>query len=201
MLIHGSRRQFKDTGPWLNMRCPACQQHTAWRLLEGLRWFTIYFIPIVPYARERALVCSQCGFGFQLSRFGSRSAGSIRDVARAAAAGTSTSFDLREAVRTTTLFRADGTMDQRAIWHPTRIGPVLFLGIIGALAGLFLGLVVANSIPGLAIPARGAMPTATLLFIVSASLVTALAFGLAAREVVKRRAAPPTAQPVPRLED
>jgi hypothetical protein len=200
MLIHGSRRKFKDTGPWLDLRCPACQQRTAWRLLEGLRWFTIYFIPIVPYARERALVCSQCGFGFQLTGFGSRSAASIRDVTRAVSAGTSTSFDLREAVRTTGLFRADGTMDPRAVWHPRRIGPVVFLGIIGAVVGLFLGLVLAGSIPGLAIPARGAMPTATLLFIVSMGLVTALAFALAGRELVKRRAVPP-AQPVPRLED
>jgi len=59
-IIYGTK-SFEKTlaaaGPDL---CPVCQQNTQYTILRVIRWFTLFYIPIIPFSFKYYRVCGYC---------------------------------------------------------------------------------------------------------------------------------------------
>jgi hypothetical protein len=56
--IGGGRR--KDRGAALAMLCPNCHNQTFYRYTTVTKWFSLFFIPLIPYSTKHYLVCPVC---------------------------------------------------------------------------------------------------------------------------------------------
>lgn len=61
------RRTQKDHGPTLPITCPNCKNQTYWRYKHFRTWFTLFFIPVIPYQSDHYLLCDICKQGVQLN--------------------------------------------------------------------------------------------------------------------------------------
>lgn len=60
------RRTVKDHGPTLPVNCPNCHNQTYWRYKHARTWFTLFFIPVIPYESNHFLLCDVCQKGIVL---------------------------------------------------------------------------------------------------------------------------------------
>lgn len=58
----------KDRGPVVPARCPNCGNENYLRHVSATRWFSLFFIPLVPYSTKHFLVCPVCAQGRPLTR-------------------------------------------------------------------------------------------------------------------------------------
>ena len=59
--IYGWGRQTeKDFGETVLWKCKLKKVDTFCRLIRYTTWFTIFFIPIIPYKRKYHLICDKC---------------------------------------------------------------------------------------------------------------------------------------------
>jgi zinc ribbon protein len=64
MIIYGSRTIYSTSGHG-GFHCPRCQMQRQFAHRAGRRWFTLYFIPIIPLWSAGAYIqCSSCGGEF-----------------------------------------------------------------------------------------------------------------------------------------
>lgn len=69
MIIWGfGRRTVKRHGAAVSQRCPNCGNSGWFQLMTVRRWFTLFFIPIVPYSRRDLLICPVCSRGVELDK-------------------------------------------------------------------------------------------------------------------------------------
>jgi hypothetical protein len=69
MIIFGwGRRTVKKYGPIGVYLCPNCHNNSVFLLVKVTRWFTLFFIPLIPYSPEYLLLCSICSKGSRLDR-------------------------------------------------------------------------------------------------------------------------------------
>jgi hypothetical protein len=60
MLIFGIRRKSYITGH-ITQTCSHCGATCAQTQMESKRFFTLFFIPIIPLGSTRSLTCTSCG--------------------------------------------------------------------------------------------------------------------------------------------
>lgn len=41
-------------------RCPSCEHEVEWQLVTIRSWFTLFFIPVIPYKTQDMVVCPRC---------------------------------------------------------------------------------------------------------------------------------------------
>ena len=58
----------KDYGPTMAVRCPNCNNDAWWHLYLYRKWFTLFFIPVIPYESKHVLLCKVCSSGVELKR-------------------------------------------------------------------------------------------------------------------------------------
>jgi hypothetical protein len=69
MIIFGfGRRSRKDRGAAVPVTCPRCNNETTYRWVSTTTWFTLFFVPVVPYSNKHYLVCPVCSNGRELTR-------------------------------------------------------------------------------------------------------------------------------------
>lgn len=62
MIIFGwGKRTMKDYGQGEVMGCGRCRNQSAWSYRLYITWFTLFFIPIIPYEFLYVKVCPVCG--------------------------------------------------------------------------------------------------------------------------------------------
>ncbi|WP_432404341.1 zinc ribbon domain-containing protein [Wukongibacter sp. M2B1] len=67
MIIIGlGRRTVKNYGPQKENYCDHCNNISNWELRKYTRWFTLFFIPVIPYSTKKVLVCPICGSAIEL---------------------------------------------------------------------------------------------------------------------------------------
>jgi len=59
-LIFGFRSRSKVLTRLL-LVCGTCQKPAAQTLILRVRWFTLFFIPVIPFARKHLMQCALCG--------------------------------------------------------------------------------------------------------------------------------------------
>jgi hypothetical protein len=61
------RRTVNDKGPTLPLTCPNCGNERYWNLVNAKTWFTLFFIPVIPYNNDNYLLCPVCERGMELN--------------------------------------------------------------------------------------------------------------------------------------
>jgi DNA-directed RNA polymerase subunit M/transcription elongation factor TFIIS len=68
MIIVGYRNTPKLFGCVDNFECPKCLNKSNWKLLNLEKYFTLFFIPIIPMGNEYSLICQHCDYQEFLSK-------------------------------------------------------------------------------------------------------------------------------------
>lgn len=61
------KRTLKERGRTLPTTCRICNTPVFYKLTEATDWFTLFFIPCIPYSTKHYLVCERCGNGFEVT--------------------------------------------------------------------------------------------------------------------------------------
>lgn len=68
-IIFGFNKQtLTKHGPVFRNRCDRCNNEELWLLFTRRTWFTLFFIPVIPYATQYLLVCPICSYGLVITR-------------------------------------------------------------------------------------------------------------------------------------
>lgn len=67
-LFGWGRQSRKNYGPTLPLKCPNCNNDVFLHLLHARTWFSLFFIPVLPYNSEYYLLCDICSRGLKISR-------------------------------------------------------------------------------------------------------------------------------------
>jgi hypothetical protein len=68
LIIFGwGKTTVKNAGQVGPRRCARCNNQTMWALSRVKSWFSLFFIPIIPYRTEYLMLCPICGNGVKLS--------------------------------------------------------------------------------------------------------------------------------------
>lgn len=51
----------KVVGQMFDKSCGYCNQTHSWQLCKNRTWFTLFFIPVIPYKTQYAIACPNCG--------------------------------------------------------------------------------------------------------------------------------------------
>lgn len=86
MLIFGWGRITRTVEATLARQCASCARSEMFRLERVRTWFTLFFIPLIPYDTQYWLLCTECRCGTKLSR--EEHAQIIADLAREETQGT-----------------------------------------------------------------------------------------------------------------
>lgn len=69
MLISSlNSRTVEDIGQVIFYRCNHCHKETMWELKKVTGWFSLFFIPIIPYEFDYYFMCPQCNYGYKLTK-------------------------------------------------------------------------------------------------------------------------------------
>lgn len=69
MIIWGwGRVTRKVIGPVFQKTCNYCNSTSIWQLCVIRTWFTLFFIPIIPYGKRYCIVCPNCGSYIKLTK-------------------------------------------------------------------------------------------------------------------------------------
>jgi hypothetical protein len=69
MIIWGWGKVTKKfMGGVFQRTCNYCNQTTVWQLCIKRTWFTLFFIPIIPYAKSYQAACPSCGSYVELTK-------------------------------------------------------------------------------------------------------------------------------------
>ena len=69
MIIWGWGKVTKKfIGGVFQRTCNYCNQTTVWQLCIKRTWFTLFFIPIIPYAKSYQATCPSCGSYVELTK-------------------------------------------------------------------------------------------------------------------------------------
>lgn len=68
MIIFGWGYQtIKNIGPAFKRLCSHCNNEQYWNLNRIITWFTLFFIPLIPYKVQNHLSCPVCQYGLSLT--------------------------------------------------------------------------------------------------------------------------------------
>ncbi|MDH5324158.1 MAG: zinc ribbon domain-containing protein [Gammaproteobacteria bacterium] len=93
----------KDLGPVLPIVCPNCSNNSPWHLYENTYWFTIYFVPLIPYDKFHRLLCPVCSKGIILDKKETKSAFKLKETLFNLQSKYTSESKIREAIRTSGL--------------------------------------------------------------------------------------------------
>jgi hypothetical protein len=69
MIIYGwGRRTRKDEGLSRAYTCNNCRNASRFRLLTVKTWFTLFFVPLIPYSTKHFELCPVCSRGRELTK-------------------------------------------------------------------------------------------------------------------------------------
>lgn len=57
------KQTIKKHGPVFKNHCDRCNNEELWQLYTRKTWFTLFFIPVIPYSTEYIVACPVCSFG------------------------------------------------------------------------------------------------------------------------------------------
>ncbi|MBI1332246.1 MAG: zinc-ribbon domain-containing protein [Armatimonadetes bacterium] len=61
------RRTNKLRGTSANYTCSNCRNEVSFQLVETKKWYSLFFIPIIPYDSQNLMLCPICSSGYVLS--------------------------------------------------------------------------------------------------------------------------------------
>ncbi len=98
MIIFGTRGRTKDNGEAVPAVCPRCHNRTFFHFVSRARWFTLFFVPVIPFSSKHFIVCPVCNFAVALDDEGRERAGRMVGLTGQWRAGTLTDESYRTSV-------------------------------------------------------------------------------------------------------
>ncbi len=77
------RRAVTEYGPTIPTTCPNCNNQKWFHLVSYKTWFTLFFVPVIPYESKTLLQCPVCSRAVELDDKKARRAMRLRDLAAA----------------------------------------------------------------------------------------------------------------------
>ena len=69
MIIFGWGKVTKKfVGGVMTRSCDYCNEKGVWQLALIRTWFTLFFIPIIPYSKKYCIMCPKCGSYISLTQ-------------------------------------------------------------------------------------------------------------------------------------
>jgi hypothetical protein len=68
LIIFGMRNRAHEHGPCVAATCPRCHNEVVLSYFVVTRWFTLFFIPVIPFGRKRMLRCPICGWTREVTK-------------------------------------------------------------------------------------------------------------------------------------
>ena len=68
MIIWGWRTTQKEMGVIGIYHCNHCGNDGTWKVTKYVSWFTLFFIPIIPYRFRYFVACPICSYGTELTK-------------------------------------------------------------------------------------------------------------------------------------
>lgn len=69
MIIWGYGKVTKsNNGDFMKKECKYCETTSMWRLIKNTTWFTLYFLPIIPYRVMYCVECPKCESCIEISK-------------------------------------------------------------------------------------------------------------------------------------
>ncbi|MDQ1465864.1 MAG: hypothetical protein QOH10_279 [Actinomycetota bacterium] len=68
LLIFGMRNRVQQHGPCVAASCPRCHNEVVLTYLVVTRWFTLFFVPLIPFGRRRMLMCPICSWQREVTK-------------------------------------------------------------------------------------------------------------------------------------
>lgn len=68
ILFGWGKTTVKDHGECIAATCPRCHNSVLLHHLFITVWFTLFFLPVIPYKRRRALVCPICNWSREVPK-------------------------------------------------------------------------------------------------------------------------------------
>ncbi len=66
ILFGWGKKTTKDYGETYPIKCSNCNNDIYSKLVNIKTWFTLFFIPIIPYSSKYYLLCNICSSGIEL---------------------------------------------------------------------------------------------------------------------------------------
>ena len=69
MIIWGFGKTIKKViGAIMRRQCQYCNRDSIWELCIVRTWFTLFFIPVIPYKSKYCVVCPNCDSYIELDK-------------------------------------------------------------------------------------------------------------------------------------
>ncbi len=67
MLIFGfGKKTFKVLGETEKKVCKKCNNERKFKYIEEKTWFSLFFLPVIPYKTRKLFICPVCSMGFEV---------------------------------------------------------------------------------------------------------------------------------------
>jgi hypothetical protein len=60
------RQTIKNHGVVIKKHCSHCNNEDYWQLIKITTWFSLFFLPLIPYKNKYMLICPVCEYGIKL---------------------------------------------------------------------------------------------------------------------------------------
>lgn len=62
------KKTVKEFGEVIPTNCAKCNNKVYLKLVSVTKWFTLFFIPVIPYQSQNLLLCNICQNGYELNK-------------------------------------------------------------------------------------------------------------------------------------
>ncbi|MCI8565780.1 MAG: zinc-ribbon domain-containing protein [Lachnospiraceae bacterium] len=67
LILFGTRRTEKQLTAGNEYRCPRCGNVRHWPVVQYTSWFSLFFVPLIPYRKKYYEMCPICRAGREVS--------------------------------------------------------------------------------------------------------------------------------------
>lgn len=69
MIFGWGHQKQKYLGEVFQHQCEHCNNNVEWVLHKSSVWFTLFFVPVVPYQNENLVSCPVCSYGYKIEDY------------------------------------------------------------------------------------------------------------------------------------
>ena len=67
-ILFGTKQTQKTLSMGREFQCPRCSNIRRWPIVQYTSWFSLFFIPVIPYKNQFFEMCPVCKAGRKLTR-------------------------------------------------------------------------------------------------------------------------------------
>jgi hypothetical protein len=80
LYIYGTRTKMIGTSDVFFYKCPYCEETNTTSVAFFSKYYHLFFIPVLPFAKEAYASCSHCGVGRKDTKFGPELVKQVKEI-------------------------------------------------------------------------------------------------------------------------